>query len=81
MIFVLILRMNVINIIMIDIDIYCLTCKLRKALVFVIFIRNLEYQAKKRLNQKTDPKCLIPKKYQDFINVCSKKVLNFLFFY
>ena len=62
-----------VNVAMIDTDIYCITCKLKRAQVFAIFIKNLKYQAEKKARPETDPKNVIPEKYHDFLDVFSKK--------
>lgn len=44
-------------------------------------MRNLEYQAKKKLRLKINPKIVVPEEYHDFLDVFSKKNSDTLFSY
>ena len=48
------------DIAMIGIDTYCVAYCLKKAQIFVISIKDIQYQAKKEAKAKTDPKSVIP---------------------
>ena len=58
---VLILTTKEVDIAMIGINAYHAVCKLYGAQVFIISIRDLEYQAQKEIRPETDPKNVIPK--------------------
>ena len=49
-----------IDIAMIDADVYCVNCCLKRAQVFAIAMRNIQYQVKKEARAETDPKSVIP---------------------
>lgn len=49
--------------------------------MFIVSIKNLEYQAEKEARPKTYLKVIIPKKYYNFLDIFSKKNFNILFFY
>ena len=72
---------NVENVTIIDADVYCLACWLKEAQVFVIFIKNLEFQAEKRVRPETNPKTVILEKYYNLLYVFLKKDLDTFFFY
>lgn len=40
---------DIVNVVIIDVDIYSLAWKLKKAQVFAVSIKNLEFQAKKKV--------------------------------
>ena len=69
---------NVENIPMIDADAYRLAYQLKKAQVFAIFIRDLEFQVEKEVKPETNSKIVIPEEYHDFLDLFSKKDLNTL---
>ena len=58
---------------MIDTDIYQTVCKLKETYIFIVFIRNLEYQAKKKAKSETNLKIIIPEEYHNLLNIFSKK--------
>lgn len=66
---------------MIDANTYCKICKLKKTQVFVAFMKNLEYQADKEVGSKIDLKSVMLKKYYDFLDVFSQKILDILSLY
>lgn len=64
---------------MISTDDYCAACYLKKVQVFHISMRNIQYQTKKKTRAETNPKCVVPQEYHNFLNVFSKKDLDTLF--
>lgn len=69
------------DIAIIGIDAYCAACYLKKAQVFTIFIRNIQYQAKKKAKAKTNPKTVVSQKYHDFFDIFTKKNLDTFLLY
>lgn len=57
---------------------YCAACKSKRAWVFAVFIKNLEYQAKKKARLKTNSRNIITKKYHNLLDIIFKK--NFAIF-
>lgn len=51
---------------MISANAYHKTCKLKKAQVFTIFIKDLKYQAEKKATLETNSKKIVLEKYYDF---------------
>lgn len=68
-----------IDIATIDVDTYLITCKLNITNIFAISMRDLEYQATKKVRLETNLKSVILKEYYDFLNVFSKKNFDILF--
>ena len=64
---------NVEDITMIGADAYHLACQLKRAQVFPIFIKNLEFQAKKKTRPETNLKTIVLEEYYDLLDVFSKK--------
>lgn len=62
-----------VDVVIINANIYCISCKFKKAQVFTIFIKDLEYQAEKKARSKTNLKSVILEKYHNLLNVFSKK--------
>lgn len=62
--------------VIIAINIYCMICKLKKAQVFTISLRNLKYQVKKETRLETDLKTMVLVKYHNFLDVFFKKNLS-----
>ena len=60
---------------------YCLACQLKRAQVFTISIKNLEFQAEKKARPETNPKTFLPEEYYDFLNMFLKKNSDKLPFY
>ena len=77
----LVFRKDVEYIAIIDANAYYLACYLKKAQIFAISIRDLEFQSKKETRPETNPKTIILKKYYNFLYVFLKKNLNILLFY
>ena len=48
---------------MISIDTYYIACCLKNAQVFVVLMRDIQYQAKKKARAETNPKNVIFQKY------------------
>lgn len=65
---------------MIDADAYYAACKLKRAQVFIISIRDLEFQAAKKVRLETNLKSVILEKYYDLLYVFSKKKLRYTLF-
>ena len=62
-----------IDIAMICADAYRAACRLKKAQVFAISMRDIQYQAEKEAKAETDPKSIIPQEYHNLLDVFSKK--------
>ncbi len=62
-----------INIAMIGTDVYCAACYLKRAQVFAVSIRNIQYQVEKETRAETNLKSVVPQEYHDFLDVFSKK--------
>ena len=67
-----------IDIAMIGADAYCAAYYLKKAQVFALPMRDIQYQAKKKARAETDLKSILPQEYHDFLDVFSKKDLDTL---
>ncbi len=65
-----------IDIAMIGANAYYAACCLKKAQVFAISMRDIQYQAKKEARAETNPKSVILQEYHDFLNIFSKKDLD-----
>ena len=63
---------------MIGADVYCTVCHLKRAQVFVVSMRDIQYQAEKEVRAETDLKSIVPQEYHDFLDVFSKKDLDTL---
>ena len=61
-----------IDIAMIGADAYRAACHLKRAQVFAISMRDIQYQAEKEARAETDPKSVVPQEYHDFLDVFSK---------
>lgn len=59
---------------MIGIDDYCAACRLKEAQVFAISMKNLEYQVEKEARPETNPRSIVLEKYNNFLNIFSKKI-------
>lgn len=70
-----------INIAIINVNAYYLICKLKKAQIFIIFIKDLKFQAAKKVKPEINFKSFIPKEYYNLLDLLLKKNLNILFFY
>ena len=68
-----IFEQDVENVAMIDADAYRLACQLKRAQVFAILMKDLEFQAEKEARPETNLKTVVPKKYYDLLYVFSKK--------
>ena len=58
---------------------YRFVCQLKKAQVFAIFIKNLEFKAEKEARPETNLKTIVLEKYYDFLDVFLKKNSDILF--
>lgn len=73
LVFTLILNTNVVDIAIIDTNIYYLVYKLKRAQVFAVLIKNLKFQVAKEVKPETDPKSIVLKKYHNLLDMFSKK--------
>lgn len=67
-----------INVAIIDVDAYHVTCKLKRAEIFAISIRNLEYQVKNKARSETDMQTAIPAEYHDLLDIFFKNTFAIL---
>ena len=63
---------------MIGADAYCAACHLKRAQVFAVSMRDIQYQAEKEARAGTNSKSVVPQEYHDFLDVFSKKNSNTL---
>ena len=75
-----ILSTKEVDIAMISANAYSTACKLKKARVFAVSIKDLEYQREKGARPETNPKTVIPEEYYNLLDVFSKKNLDTLLF-
>ena len=61
---------------MIEVDTYCATYCLKRAQVFAISMRDIQYHAKKEARIETDSKNVVLQKYHDFFDIFSKKDID-----
>lgn len=73
------LAIKQIDVTIIDADAYYAVYRLKRARVFLVFMRDLEHKAEKEASLETDPKTVISEKYYDLLNIFSKKNLDTLF--
>ena len=62
-----------VDIAMICANTYCAPCHLKKAQVFAVSLKDLQYQAKKEARAEIDPKSVVLEEHHDFLDVFSKK--------
>ena len=62
-----------VDVAMIGADAYRAACRLKRAQVFAVSMRDLEYQAEKEAKPETDPRTVVPAEYHNFLDVFSKK--------
>ena len=67
-----------VDIAMIDADTYRIACRLKKARIFAIFMKDLECQVQKETKQETNLENIISEEYLDFLNIFYKKNLDTL---
>ena len=67
-----------IDIAMISMDAYCIACRLERAQVFAVSMRDILYQAEKKARAETNLISVLPQEYHDFLDVFSKKDLDTL---
>lgn len=70
-----------INIVIISANAYCVICKLKKAQVFAISMRNLEQQSEKKAKKETNPKSIILKECYNLLDVFPIKEFDTFLFY
>ena len=58
---------------MIGADTYCAACKLERAQVFTVSIKDLEYQAKKGAMPETNLRNIVLEEYHNLLDVFSEK--------
>lgn len=62
-----------INTAIINPDVYCAACWLKDVQLFVVSIRDIQYQAEKETRVKIDPKNVVSQEYKNFLDIFSKK--------
>ena len=62
-----------IDIAMIGVDAYCVACRLKRAQVFALSMKDIQYQAEKEARAETNSTSVVPQEYHDFLDVFSKK--------
>ena len=62
-----------VDVAMIGADAYCAACRLKRAQVFAVSMRDLEYQAEKEAKPEIDPRSIVSEEYHDLLDVFSKK--------
>ncbi len=67
------LSIKKVDIAMIGADAYRTACRLKRAQVFAVSMRDLEYQAEKEARPETNSRSVVPEEYHDLLNVFSKK--------
>ena len=50
---------SIVDIAIIGTNTYCMACKLKSAQIFIVLIKNLEFQATKETRPETNPKSII----------------------
>lgn len=65
-------------IVIIAIDAYHATCKLKGVQVFVVSMMDLEYQAQKKARPETYPRSIISEVYHSLLDVFFRKDLDML---
>ena len=74
-------RKEIEDIIIIGADEYYLGCQLKKAQVFAISIKDLEFQAEKKAKPETNPNIVVSEEYYNLLDVCSEKNIDTFPFY
>ena len=64
---------SLVDVAMIDADAYRAICNLKRAQVFAISMRDLEFQVAKEAKPETDPKSVVPEEYHNLLDVFLKK--------
>ena len=72
------LKAKDIDIAIIGADAYYAVCHLKETQIFVLSIRDIQYQAKKKARAETNPISIVPQEYHDFLDDFSKKDLDTL---
>lgn len=70
------LNIKEVNIAMMSVDTYCVTCKLQRAQIFAISMKDLEYQVRKEARLETNLKTIVSVEYHNFLDIFSKKNLH-----
>ena len=66
-----------INIAMIDADAYYAACCLKRAQMFAVSVKDIQYQAEEEAEAETDSKSIVPQKYHNFLDVFLKKKFRY----
>ena len=66
-------RAKNIDIDIIGADVYCAAYYLKRAQVFAISKRDIQYQVEKETRAETNPTSIVPQEYHDFLHIFSKK--------
>lgn len=70
-----------INIAKIDMNTNYVAVCIKKGQVFTLFMKNIQYQANKKIRAETNLKIVIPQKYFNFLDIFSNKDLKTFSFY
>lgn len=70
-----------VNIAMIDANTYHAACYWKRAQVFAVSLKDLQYQIKKEAKAENNPKSIILEDYHNFLDIFSKKNSNILLSY
>ena len=54
---------------MIDADADCIACHLKKAQMFTVSMKDIQYQVEKKVKVETDPKNVVTQEYHDFLDI------------
>lgn len=68
------------NIDIINVNGYCLACKLKRVQIFTIFMKNLECSIEKKAKLDINPKIIVFIEYNNLFDIYSKKDLNILLY-
>ena len=58
---------------MISMNVYCIVCHLKKAQIFTVLMRDIQYQAEKKARAEINPKSVVFQEYYNFLDIFSKK--------
>lgn len=70
-----------INIVIISVDTCNIVCYLNRAQMFIVLIKDKQYQVKKETRAETSPRSNVSQEYYNFPNIFSKKNLDTFFLY
>ena len=73
------LKAKDIDIAIIGADAYCVACRLKRAQIFALSMKDIQYQVEKEARAETNPRSIVPQEYHDFLDIFSKKRLRYSF--